>query len=148
MAIVITTQPKNTQVMQGHISGKLTVEATGATTYQWKQAKSATSVSGATNVSGATTAEMTIPTTLTEGEAYYFCAVGDGSTTVNTNIATVSVVDFPAYITGAFVNSYINSCAKVVQDRYKEALALSGVTIPDTDDVLRTVQVELFMSVL
>lgn len=147
MAIVITTQPKSTQVMKGRISGKLTVEATGATTYQWKQAKSATSTASATNVSGANTAEMTIPTTLAE-DAYYFCTLGDGSTTTNTSIVTVSVVDFPAYITGAFVNSYINSCDKIIQDRYKEALALSGVTIPDTDDVLRTVQVELFMSVL
>lgn len=147
MAIVITTQPKSTQVMKGRISGKLTVEATGATTYQWKQAKSATSTASATNVSGANTAEMTIPTTLAE-DAYYFCTLGDDSTTTNTSIVTVSVVDFPAYITGAFVNSYINSCDKIIQDRYKEALALSGVTIPDTDDVLRTVQVELFMSVL
>ena len=148
MAITISTQPVSTQVMKDHISGTLKVVATGATTYQWKQAKSASSVANATNVNGATKAEMTIPTNLADGEYYYFCVLGDGSTTVNSNIATVSVVDFPAYITGAFVNSYIQSCDKTVQDRYTNALKLSGIKIPNTDDVLRTAQVELFMSVL
>lgn len=148
MAITISTQPASTQVMKDHISGTLKVVATGATTYQWKQAKSATSVANATNVAGATDAEMTIPTGLDDGDHYFFCALGDGSTTVNSNIATVSVVDFPAYITGAFVNSYINSCDETVQDRYKNALKLSGITIPNDDKVLRTAQVELFMSVL
>lgn len=148
MAITISTQPASTQVMKDHISGTLKVVATGATTYQWKKAKSSTSVANATNVTGATKAEMTIPTDLTDGDHYFFCALGDGSTTVNTDIATVSVVDFPAYITGAFVNSYINSCDKKVQDRYDKALKLSRITIPNDDKVLRTAQVELFMSVL
>lgn len=148
MAITISTQPASTQVMKDHISGTLKVVATGATTYQWKQAKSATSVANATNVAGATEAEMAIPTGLDDGDHYFFCALGDGSTAVNSNIATVSVVDFPAYITGAFVNSYINSCDEIVQDRYKNALKLSGITIPNDGKVLRTAQVELFMSVL
>ena len=148
MAITISTQPKSTQVRVGHIAGTLKVEATGATTYQWKQAKSSTSVTGATVVSGANTAELTIPTSLTEGDYYYFCVLGDGTTTVNSKIATVSVVEFPAYITGAFVNTYIQSCDTSIQDRYKKTLALSGITIPDDDNVLRTAQVELFMSVL
>lgn len=148
MAITISTQPVSTQVMKDHISGTLKVVATGATTYQWKQAKSATSVANATNVTGAIKAEMAIPTDLTDGDHYFFCALGDGTTTVNSNIATVSVVDFPAYITGAFVNSYIQSCDKTVRDRYTNALKLSGIKIPNTNDVLRTVQVELFMSVL
>lgn len=148
MAIAITTQPVSTEVMKGHIAGSLKIVATGATTHQWKQAKSATSISGATNVSGATTAEMTIPKDLDSGDYYYYCVLGDGSTTSNSNIVTVSVVDFPAYITGAFVNEYIKSCDKTVQDKYKDALKLSGITIPDDGKVLRTAQVELFMSVL
>lgn len=148
MAITISTQPASTQVMKDRISGTLKVVANGATTYQWKQAKSATSVANATNVANATTAEMTIPTNLDLGDAYFFCVLGDGSTTVNSSIATVSVVDFPAYITGAFVHSYIKSCAQSVQTRFNEALKLSRIEIPDTTDVLRTAQVELFMSVL
>lgn len=148
MAIVITTQPQNAQVMEGKITQKLTVEATGATAYQWKQAKSATSVSGATVVSGQNTNKMTIPTTLTEGRYYYFCAVSDNSSTVNSDIVTVEVVKFPEYITGKFVNEYVAACDPSVKQALDAAMALTGINIPNTDDVLRTAQVELFISVL
>lgn len=148
MAIVITTQPQNAQVMEGKITQKLTVEATGATAYQWKQAKSATSVSGATVVSGQNTNKMTIPTTLTEGRYYYFCAVSDASSTVNSDIVTVEVVKFPEYITGKFVNEYVAACDASVKQALDTAMALTGINIPNTDDVLRTAQVELFISIL
>lgn len=148
MAIVITTQPQNAQVMEGKITQKLTVEATGATAYQWKQAKSATSVSGATVVSGQNTNQMTIPTTLTEGRYYYFCAVSDNTSTVNSDIVTVEVVKFPEYITGKFVNEYVAACDPSVKKDLDAALARTGITIPNTDDVLRTAQVELFVSIL
>ena len=127
MAIVITTQPQNAQVMEGKITQKLTVEATGATAYQWKKAKSGTSVSGATIMSGQNTNKMTIPTTLTEGRYYYFCAISDASSTVNSDIVTVEVVKFPEYITGKFVNEYVAACDPSVKadldaeyDRIKE----------------------------
>lgn len=148
MAVLITKQPENIQVMEGKISQKLTVEATGATAYQWKQAKSGTSVAGATNVSGATTNTLKIPTTLTKGNYYYFCVLTGDTGNVNSNIVNVEVVDFPEYITGKFVNGYIAACDVSIQNRWKEALALSGIEVPNTDEVLRTAQVELFMSVL
>ena len=148
MAIVITAQPQNAQVMEGKITQKLAVEATGASAYQWKQAKSGTSVSGATIVSGQNTNKMTIPTTLTEGRYYYFCAVSDSSSTVNSDIVTVEVVNFPEYITGKFVNEYIAACDPSVKKDLDAALARTGITIPNTNDVLRTSQVELFMSIL
>lgn len=148
MAIVITTQPRNVQVMEGKITQKLSVEATGATTYQWKQAKSGTSVSGATIVAGQNTAEMTIPTTLTEGRYYYFCAISDETSTVNSDIVTVEVVDFPEYMTGKFVNEYVAACDASVKQALNAAMALTGIDIPNTDDVLRTAQVELFVSIL
>lgn len=148
MAVVITKQPQSTQVVKGKISGKLSVVATGATGYKWKKAKSATSTAGATDVASATTANLTIPTDLTEGRHFYFCEVTDGSNPVNSEIATVEVVDFPEYITGAFVNSYIAGCSKTVQDRFKEAKALSRIEVPNTNVVLRTAQVELFMLIL
>lgn len=148
MAIVITKQPQNAQVMEGKITQKLTVKATGATTYQWKQAKSGTSVSGATIVSGQNTSVMTIPTTLTEGRYYYFCAISDASSTVNSDIVTVEVVRFPEYITGKFVNEYVAACDPSVKKDLDAALARTGIEIPNTDDVLRTAQVELFISVL
>lgn len=148
MAIVITTQPQNAQVMEGKITQKLTVEATGATAYQWKQAKSGTSVSGATIVSGQNTSVMTIPTTLTEGRYYYFCAISDASSTVNSDIVTVEVVKFPEYITGKFVNEYIAACDPSVKEELDAAIARTGIEIPNTEEVLRTAQVELFVSIL
>lgn len=148
MAIVITTQPQNAQVMEGKITQKLAVEATGASTYQWKQAKSGTSVSGATIMSGQNTNKMTIPITLTEGRYYYFCAISDSSSTVNSDIVVVEVVKFPEYITGKFVNEYIAACDPSVKKDLDAALARTGITIPNTNDVLRTSQVELFMSIL
>ena len=148
MAIVITTQPQNAQVMEGKITQKLTVEATGATAYQWKQAKSATSVSGATIVSGQNTSTMTIPTTLTEGRYYYFCAISDASSTVNSDIVIVEVVKFPEYITGKFVNEYVAACDPSVKEELDAAIARTGIEIPNTEEVLRTAQVELFVSIL
>lgn len=148
MAIVITKQPQNTQVMQGKITQKLKVVATGASTYQWKQAKSGTSVSGATIVVGQSTNEMTIPTTLTEGRYYYFCAISDGTGTVNSDIVVVEVVKFPVYITGKFVHEYIAACDPSVKKEFDAAVARTGITIPNTEDVLRTSQVELFISIL
>lgn len=148
MAITISKQPQSTEVMVGKISGNLGVVATGATTYQWKKAKSATSVSGATNVSGATQAAMPLPTDLSEGKYYYFCSLGDGTTTVNTTIATISVVKFPSYITGAFVHSYISACDESVQKKFESEQVLRGIEIPNNNDSLRTKQIELFMAVL
>lgn len=148
MAVVITKQPENIQVMEGKISAKLSVEATGATGYQWKQAKSSSSTAGATNVAGQTTKNLTVPVGLTEGYYYYFCEVTDGASPVNSNIASVQVVDFPEYITGRFVNEYVAACATTVQERFAQAKKLSGIDIPNDNKVLRTAQVELFMSIL
>ena len=132
------------------VQGTLSVEATGVQSYQWKKAKSATSTSGATVVSGATSKEFTIPKDITNTTCY-FCtltAEGASSETVNTDIATVSVVDDPVYITGKYVNAYIAGCSEEIQNRFSEMKALSGIEIPDTTNVLRTAQIELVMSVL
>lgn len=150
MAIAITKQPQSTSVIKGMVQGTLSVEATGVQSYQWKKAKSATSTSGATVVSGATSKEFTIPKDITN-TTYYFCTLtgeGDPGETANTDIATVSVVDDPVYITGKYVNAYIAGCSEEIQNRFSEMKALSGIEIPDTTDVLRTAQIELVMSVL
>lgn len=150
MAIAITKQPQSTTVIKGMVQGTLTVEATGVQSYQWKKAKSASSVAGATVVSNATAATFTIPTDLT-ADAYYFCTLtgaGDSAETVNTDIATVSVINDPVYITGKYVNAYIAGCSKEIQNRFSRMKALKGIEIPDTADVLRTAQIELVMSVI
>ena len=134
MAIVITSQPTDTTVVAGVITESLTLTATGATGYQWKQSKDGTSVSGATVVAGQTTNKMTIPTGLAVGTYYYFCAVSDDSSTVNSNIVTVT--------------DYISKCSAEAKARFAELQVLRGITIPDNDNALRTEQIELFMEAI
>lgn len=148
MAITISKQPQSTEVIVNRISGKLEVVATGVTTYQWKKAKSANSTTGASNVSGATQAAMPLPKDLSEGVYYYFCSLGDGETTVNSKIATITVGKFPQYMTGAFVHSYISTCDESIQKKFQQRLVQTGIPIPNDNVALRTKQIELFMSVL
>lgn len=145
MAVLITKQPDNAKVVAGSIEGTLSVTASGATSYQWKQAKDEASTAGATIVVGQNTASMPIPTDLSEGTYYFFCTASDGSTTVNSNIAVVTVLDFPEYITGSFVHAYMEKCSEEAKARFNSLQARRGITIPDNDVVLRTAQVELFM---
>lgn len=147
MAVLIQTQPKSIAVVKGAITESLSVTATGdgSLSYQWKQAKDSTTTDGATVVAGQTAATMLVPKNLEEGTYYYFCTVADSSYTLNSSIATVTVANFPEYITGKYVNAYIKQCSKEAQDRFAELQVLRGITIPNTDDVLKTAQIELFM---
>ncbi len=54
----------------------------------------------------------------------------------------------PEYLTGNFVKKYIAACSKETQTRFKQMCALRGITFPETDNVLRTEQVELFMAAI
>lgn len=165
MAIVITKQPSNKTFVVGKISGTLSVEATGAESFQWMQAQDSDSTDSAVEVVGQTTATLTIPTDLTEGSYYFFCAIsgdvddddGDGDVVgqttatvevINSEIATVQVFEFLEYITGEFVHTYIEACAENIQERFEELQVLRGIEIPNNNDVLLTAQVELFMEAL
>ena len=54
----------------------------------------------------------------------------------------------PDYITGNFALDYIDSCSEQVQERFLELQARLGIEIPETDEVLRTAQLELFMAAI
>lgn len=56
--------------------------------------------------------------------------------------------DIPEYITGEFVNSYIEACDETIQQRFKNLCTRRRITIPNTSDNLRTEQVELFMDAI
>lgn len=60
----------------------------------------------------------------------------------------MALPEIPEYITGNFVKAYIAACSAGVQERFKQMCVLSGITFPETDDVLRTAQVELFMAAI
>ncbi len=76
-ALNITTQPKDTAVTEGSITGTLTVaansEAGGTLTYQWYVSdKNGTNT---IKVAGANAATLTIPKDLTAGEYYFYVVV-------------------------------------------------------------------------
>lgn len=148
MAVTFSKHPASMTVMEGKIKASLSVTAAGATSYQWKKAKSATSTESAEVVPSKTATTFDVPADLPVGEHYYFCAASDADSTVNSNIATITVVDFPEYITGNFVHNYIDQCAEEVKTRFTELQTRRGVTIPKDDNALRTVQIELFMDAL
>lgn len=93
VTITISTQPQDTSVTAGAITGNLTVAATassGSITYQWYK-NSTNSTTGGTAVEGATSATLAIPTDLTEGSHYFYCELTAGATTQKTTVATVTV---------------------------------------------------------
>ena len=93
--ITILEQPAAMSTINVGSEGNLYTEATttlGTLTYQWKKNSSAT-IEGASDVEGATTGTLTIPTDLTAGTHYYYCAITAKGVTVNTRFAKVVVVN-------------------------------------------------------
>ena len=60
----------------------------------------------------------------------------------------MALPEIPEYITGNYVNEYIAACSDEVKTNFQKMCALRGITFPETDDVLRTEQVELFMAAI
>lgn len=58
------------------------------------------------------------------------------------------IPETPTYITGSYVHDYVAACDESVKDRLDDLMARRGIDIPDTDDALRTAQIELFMEAL
>lgn len=61
---------------------------------------------------------------------------------------TPSIPDTPEYITGKYVTEYIKACSTNIQTRFAGLCTARQITIPNTTDVLRTEQVELFMDAI
>ena len=95
-AITVTTQPADlTEVVEGSISGSLSVVASTNTsypvTYQWYE-NTIDSTTGGTVINGETSASFDIPTDLLAGSYYYYCVLSSvGASDVKTNVATVTV---------------------------------------------------------
>jgi phi13 family phage major tail protein len=94
--ITVTTQPADlTEVVEGSISGSLSVVASTNTsypvTYQWYE-NTIDSTTGGTVINGETSASFDIPTDLFAGSYYYYCVLSSvGASDVKTNVATVTV---------------------------------------------------------
>ena len=94
--ITVTTQPADlTEVVEGSISGSLSVVASSNTsypvTYQWYE-NTIDSTTGGTVINGETSASFDIPTDLLAGSYYYYCVLSSvGASDVKTNVATVTV---------------------------------------------------------
>ncbi len=93
-AVTVSAQPSDVTKTEGAVSGSLSITAScsGATlTYQWYTCDD-DSGNGAVKIAGATSASFTIPTTLTEGEYFYFVKVFvNGITATVSDIATVTI---------------------------------------------------------
>ncbi len=93
-AITVSAQPQNASVTEGAITGSLSVTASAGSntlTYQWYSVTDAAG-SNPVKIAGATSSSMTIPTTLTEGNYYYFVKViVDGIAATNSTVAKVAV---------------------------------------------------------
>lgn len=93
--VSITAQPTDVTAVEGSIEETLSVTATtdsgSSLTYQWYKAESATG-KNASRIIGAVASSYTLPTELNIGRHYYFCKItADGSNTVKTAVATVTV---------------------------------------------------------
>ena len=94
--ITVTTQLADlTEVVEGSISGSLSVVASTNTsypvTYQWYE-NTIDSTTGGTVINGETSASFDIPTDLLAGSYYYYCVLSSvGASDVKTNVATVTV---------------------------------------------------------
>lgn len=92
-SVNISAHPENKSVTKGEISGSLSVTATsnGELTYQWYSCTD-TNGNNAVKIAGASSNSFTIPTTLEEGEYFYFAKITvDGIASVKSNVATVTV---------------------------------------------------------
>ncbi len=92
--VSITAQPEDVTVLEGNISGSLSVTAStesGSTlTYQWYETNAYGS--SAKKMAGATSAAFSIPEDLTEGKHYYFARViVDGAASTDSAVAIVTV---------------------------------------------------------
>ena len=127
--ITITTQPQDADVIEGSISGSLSVSATvdpvgPPLTYQWYYNTINSSTNGQV-IGGATIASYAIPVALLEGTYYYYCVVGAaGAASVTSNVARVSVTADVIVVTGVIIDP---KSAKV---EIGETLALKAEVIP------------------
>lgn len=66
----------------------------------------------------------------------------------NAETSPAGLPEIPEYISGKFVLEYIAACDTTIQKRFEDLCARRRVEIPNTEDTLRTEQVELFMDAL
>lgn len=71
-----------------------------------------------------------------------------GATPSAQSDALTVLPEIPEYISGKFVHEYIAACDTAIQQRFNDLCARRRVTIPNTEDTLRTEQVELFMDAI
>ena len=127
--ITINTQPVNTSVVVGNISGSLSVIASvtpsGTLSYQWYY-NTSNSNTGGELIAGATSANFPIPTTLIEGPYHYYCLVSAvGAESVTSSVATVTVTSGPIITPVITINVHPLS-VRVVEGNISHSLSVSA----------------------
>jgi hypothetical protein len=99
-ALFFTTQPSNISECLG-VSNSLSVSSAQATLFQWysNTINSTTTGSSTLVASGPSYTNYTPPSSLA-GTTYYYCIISNGSVSLASNVATVTVVQSPT-LTGA-----------------------------------------------
>ena len=151
--ITIVTQPANQVVAGGETPADMVVEATtigvDPITYQWYECDNPAKANPVA-ISGAITNTMTFGTMSPGHTTYYFCRLdADDADPVDSAVASITqnglLPAVPSRLTGAFVLNYIEQCSAETQARFSQRCAFTGITFPDTNNSLRTSQIELFM---
>lgn len=100
----ITTQPSGATLAVGDANPTLSIVATNAASYAWKESSDGTSYDGGSSL--ASTASFTPEVNDAVQTKYYYCEVTsscDGTTVVKSNIVTVNVVGAITYYTVTLV---------------------------------------------
>ena len=100
----ITTQPSGVTLAVGDANPTLSIVATNAASYAWKESSDGTSYDGGSSL--ASTASFTPEVNDAVQTKYYYCEVTsscDGTTVVKSNIVTVNVVGAITYYTVTLV---------------------------------------------
>ena len=132
--ITITTQPQSTTVIEGSITGSLSVEASvtpsGTLSYQWYANVTNNNTSG-TPISGAASASFTIPAGLTAGRYYYYCIVGAvGALPVTSNVATVIVNAGPTILPVITIDTQPKATTTVTEGSITGSLSVAASVTP------------------
>ncbi len=158
-SITITTQPVSQLLPHDDASPDAkTVVATSdgeeVLEYQWYEC---TDESGANAkaIQTATTDTLTLDTWRPAYLKWYYCVVSadDIQDSVTTDIVFVTMTGLlpllPLYLTPLTMTEYIAQCTQVIQDRFVEEQARTGITInPLLTRAAYSAEIELFMSVI
>ena len=158
-SITITTQPVSELLPADDASPTAktvvaTSDGSAAITYQWYECTDE-SGANATAIQTATTNTLTLDAWRPALLKWYYCKLSatDVAQPVTTDIVYLNMLGLlpllPPYLTPLAMTGYIAQCTQVIQDRFVEEQARTGIAInPLLTRAAYSAEIELFMSVI